>query len=140
LRIAYANEPRKSDPAFWKWHYLENPYTSANDIPLWIVKDGDRVVGQAATILVQLKVQEEIRRAIWILDFILFPEYRGQKLGKRLLLLARQTYPTMFALGINEQSRNVFRSLDWMHMGSVHRYQRPLYPGHALKEIASASL
>jgi GNAT superfamily N-acetyltransferase len=139
LRIAYANEPRKSDPAFWKWHYLENPYTSLNDIPLWIVKDGEQVVGQAATILVELKVQEETRRAIWILDFVLFPEYRGQKIGKRLVMLARETYPTMFALGINEQSRNVFRSLDWVPMGSVHRYQRLLYPGHALKEVASIS-
>jgi GNAT superfamily N-acetyltransferase len=139
LRLAYADEPRKSDPAFWKWHYLENPYTSLNDIPLWIVKDSERVVGQAATILVELKVQEETRRAIWILDFVLFPEYRGQKIGKRLVMLARETYPTMFALGINEQSGNVFRSLDWAPMGSVHRYQRLLYPGHALKEIANAS-
>ena len=137
LRIAYGNEPRKSDPAFWQWHYLENPYTSLNDIPLWIVKDGEQVVGQAATILVELKVQEETRRAIWILDFILFPEYRGQKLGKRLLLLARETYPTMFALGFNEQSGNVLRSLDWVAMRAVHRYQRLLYPGHALKEIAN---
>jgi len=139
LRLAYPNEPRKFDPAFWRWHYLENPYTSLDDIPLWIVKDGDRVVGQAATILVELKVEEETRRAIWILDFMLLPEYRGQKLGKRLMMVARETYPTMFALGINEQSRNVFRSLDWAPLGSVHRYQRLLYPGHALKEIASVS-
>jgi GNAT superfamily N-acetyltransferase len=136
LRVAYANEPRKFDPAFWKWHYLENPYTSSDDIPLWIVKDGERVVGQAATILVELKVAEETRRAVWILDFILLPEYRGQKLGKRLMTLARQTYPTMFALGINDQSRNVFRSLDWAPLGCIHRYQRLLNPGNALKELA----
>jgi len=136
LRVAYANEPRKHDPVWWKWHYLENPYTAPNDVPLWIVKDGERVVGQAATILVELKVNEEIRRGIWILDFILFPEYRGQKLGKRLLLLAREKYPTMFALGFNEMSGNVLRSLDWVAMGSVHRYHRLLYPGNALKEIA----
>jgi len=140
LRLAYPTDPRKSDPAFWKWHYLENPYTSLDDIPLWIVKDGERVVGQAATIMVELKVLEETRRGIWILDFILFPEYRGQKLGKRLLMLARQTYPTMFALGFNEQSGNVLRSLDWVAMGSVHRYQRLLYPGHALKEISRLPL
>ena len=139
LRVAYANEPRKFDPDFWKWHYLENPYNSVDDVPLWIVKDGERVVGQAATILVELKVNDEIRRGIWILDFILFPEYRGQKLGKRLLLLARGKYQTMFALGFNEMSGNVLRSLDWVAMGSVHRYQRLLYPGNALKEIANVT-
>src|SRR5688500_8090858 len=135
LRIAYANEPRKSDPAFWKWHYLENPYTSLDDIPLWIVKDGERVVGQAATILVELKVDDEIRRAVWILDFILLPEYRGQKLGKRLLQLARQTYPTMLALGYNEMSGNVLTSLEWVRMGMIDRYQRLLFPGYGLKEV-----
>jgi hypothetical protein len=45
----------------------------------------------------------------------------------------------MFALGINDQSRKVFSSLDWAPLGSIHRYQRLLYPGHALKEIASVS-
>jgi GNAT superfamily N-acetyltransferase len=137
LRHAYADDPRKSDTAFWKWHYLENPYTSLDNVPLWIVKDGDRVVGQAATILVKLKVGEETRQGIWILDFILLPEYRGQKLGKRLLLLARETYPTMMALGFNDQSGNVLRSLDWVPMGAINRYQKLLFPGYGLKEIAA---
>lgn len=139
LRQAYADDLRKSDPAFWKWHYLENPYTSLDDVPLWIVKDGDRVVGQAATILVETKVHEEIRRAVWILDFILAPEYRGQKLGKRLLLLARETYPTMLALGYNELSGNVLRSLDWVEMGAINRYQKLLFPGYGLRETAAVA-
>ncbi|MEK6280047.1 MAG: GNAT family N-acetyltransferase [Acidobacteriota bacterium] len=137
LREAYADDPRKSDPAFWKWHYLENPYTASDNVPLWIVKDGDRVVGQAATILVEIKVLDEVRRAVWILDFILAPEYRGQKLGKRLLLLARETYPTMLALGYNDQSGNVLRSLEWVEMGSINRYQKLLFPGYGLRETAA---
>ncbi|HKO97263.1 MAG TPA: GNAT family N-acetyltransferase [Pyrinomonadaceae bacterium] len=137
LREAYADDPRKSDPAFWRWHYLENPYTSLDDVPLWIVKDGDRVVGQAATILVEIKVLEEIRRAVWILDFMLAPEYRGQKLGKRLLLLARETYPTMLALGYNQMSGNVLRSLGWIEMGAIDRYQKLLFPGYGLRETAA---
>ncbi|HEV2883228.1 MAG TPA: GNAT family N-acetyltransferase [Pyrinomonadaceae bacterium] len=137
LREAYPDDLRKSDPQFWDWHYLENPYTAADNVPLWIVKDGDRVVGQAATILVELKVEDEIRKGIWILDFVLLPEYRGQKLGKRLLLLARETYPTMLALGYNDQSGNVLRSLDWVTMGSISRYQKLLFPGYDLKSLGA---
>lgn len=137
LREAYLHDPRKSDPEVWKWHYLENPYTALEDIPLWIVKDGERVVGQAATILVELRVDHEVRKAVWILDFILLPEYRGQKLGKRLLQLARQTYPTMLALGYNEMSGNVLTSLEWVRMGMIGRYQRLLFPGYGLKEVAA---
>src|SRR3954470_4363655 len=103
LRLAYADEPIKSDPRFWRWHFLENPYAGPNDVPLWIVRDKDSVVGQMATIPVQLKVGDEERRALWIIDFILLPEYRGRKLGKRLMQVARDTYcRTMIALGYNE--------------------------------------
>lgn len=137
LKQAYPDDPRKSDPLFWQWHYLDNPYTSPDDVPLWIVKDGERVVGQAATILVELKVLEETRKAVWILDFILLPEYRGQKLGKRLLLFAREKYPTMLALGFNDASGNVLRSLQWVPMGSINRYQKLLFPAYGLKQTAA---
>lgn len=136
LRVAYPDEPRKSELDFWKWHYLENPHTALYDIPLWVVKDGERIVGQLATIPVALKVGTEETRAIWILDFIVLPQYRGQGLGKRLVLASRESYPTMITLGINEQSTAVFRSLKWVALGGVHRYHRLLYPGHAFREIA----
>ena len=137
LRVAYANEPRKSDPAFWKWHYLENPHISPDNIPLWIVKSGDRVVGQMATIPGTLKVGNEEKRALWIIDFIILPEHRGQGLGKRLVQAARDTYcETLMELGHNEQSGAVFRSLDWVPLGDIHRYHQLLFPGNAAKEIS----
>lgn len=140
LRIAYPDEPRKSEFDFWKWHYLENPYTALDDIPLWIVKDKDHIVGQLATIPVALKVGERETRAIWILDFIVLPQYRGRGLGKRLVLASRESCPTMITLGINDQSIPVFRSLNWVAIGGVHRYHRLLYPGDAFREIPFNSL
>ena len=136
LGRVYADEPRKSEPDFWRWHFLDNPYTRADDVPLWIVKRGAEVVGQAATILVELQVGGERTRGIWILDFILQAEYRGRGLGKRLLLLAREKYPTMMALGFNEQSGAVLRSLKWEAMGSINRYHKLLFPGDALGELS----
>lgn len=140
LQGAYPDEPRKCDPAYWRWHFLENPYTEPHDVPLWILKDGRRVVGQVATILVELKVGAEVTRAIWILDFIVHQDYRGQGLGKRLMLAAREAYPTQFALGFNEQSEAVLRSLKWAALGGVGRYQRLLFPGNALREVAQYEL
>src|SRR4051812_9364635 len=102
LRVAYADEPIKHNPTFWEWHFLENPSARLDDVPLWVAKDGEGVVGQMATIPVQLKVGDEERRALWIIDFILLAEYRGRKLGKRLMQMARETYcNTMIALGYN---------------------------------------
>jgi GNAT superfamily N-acetyltransferase len=136
LRVAYAVEPRKADPAFWRWQYLENPYTSLDDLPLWIAKDGERVVGQAAAIPVEIKVGEEKRPASWILDFILSAEYRGLGLGKKLLRAAAESCPTLLALGLNDASINTAARVGWKRMENIHRYHRMLFPGGALKETA----
>ncbi|MEO6391094.1 MAG: GNAT family N-acetyltransferase, partial [Pyrinomonadaceae bacterium] len=137
LPQAYPGEALKGDPAFWAWHFLENPYAEPGNIPLWIVKDGETVVGQMATIPVDIKVNENVRRALWIIDFIVLPEYRGQGLGKRLMIPARETYSTtMIVLGYNEQSGPVLRSQGLSDRGFIRRYHKLLYPGDSTKEIA----
>ncbi|MFN2492520.1 MAG: GNAT family N-acetyltransferase [Pyrinomonadaceae bacterium] len=136
LRTAYPGDLRKSEPAYWRWHYLENPFTSTDNVPLWVVKSGTKVVGQLATIPVDLKVGNEITRAIWILDFIVDGNYRGRGLGKRLVLAAGEWCPTMITLGINEQSTAVFRSLKWKGLEGLHRYHKLIFPGYALGEFA----
>jgi GNAT superfamily N-acetyltransferase len=137
LRLAYPEERLKGDEIFWKWHFLENPHASLDNVPLWIVRSGEQVVGQMATIPVKLKVGEEEKRALWIIDFILLPEYRGRKLGKRLMQAARETYcTTMLALGYNKDSEAVLRSHKWVSLGNINRYHIMLFPGNASKEIA----
>lgn len=136
LRIAYPDEPRKSDSDYWKWHFCDAPLAAPDNIPLWVVKSGNEIVGQLATIPVELKVNTVVTRAIWILDFVVRQDYRRQGLGKRLVLAARESYPTMLTLGINEQSTAVFQSLKWKALGGVNRYQRLLFPGNAIRETA----
>ena len=137
LSSAYPGEALKSDPVFWKWHFLENPYASLDSVPLWIVKSGDRVVGQMATIPVTVKVGSQEKRALWIIDFILAAEFRGRGLGKGLMQAARDTYcTTMLALGYNKDSEAVLLSHKWKSMGNINRYHIILFPGHAAREIA----
>lgn len=137
LRIAYPDDSRKSDPAYWHWHYLENPQTETHNVPLWVVTRGAEIVGQVATIPVRLKVGAEETLAIWILDFIVHEDYRGQGLGKRLMGEARKFCPTMIALGINEGSTAVLLKTGWKAMGGVRRYQRLLFPGNDLQRASS---
>ena len=136
LRGAYAGEARKSDAAYWKWHYRENPNTRIDDIPLWVVVCGEEIVGQLATIPVQVKAGGETRPAIWILDFMVREDFRGKGLGKQLVMAAGEKYPTMITLGINEQSAGVFRSMGWVELGWIHRYQKLLYAAHGLAGAA----
>jgi hypothetical protein len=136
LRIAYPGEPLKSDPSFWKWHFLENPYVSLDDIPLWSVRSGDKIVGQLASIPVDLKVGEEVRRALWTVDYTLLPEYRPGGLGISLLQAGWSYSKTLLSLGYNKNSSAVMSFLKWKPLGSINRYQVLLFPGHATREIS----
>lgn len=45
----------------------------------------------------------------------------------------------MITLGINTQSAGVFRSLGWVEMGRIHRYQKILYAGNGLAGAAKVA-
>jgi Acetyltransferase (GNAT) domain len=136
LRLAFPGEPNKSNAAFWKWHFLENPYVAPDNIPLWVVRSEARIVGQVASIPVELKVGNEVRRALWSVDYNLLPEYRPGGIGLPLLQTTWSHCQTLLALGYNENSSTVMHFLKWQPLGSINRYQLLLFPGNATREIS----
>lgn len=137
LRAAYPDDSRRSDPVFWRWQFLENPYTEPDNVPLWVARSGDVVVGQMAAIPVELKVGDEQKRALWIVDYILHPDYRGQKWGKRMLQIPHRTFcKTLMALGYNKNAEKPMLSLNWRLLGNIRRYQLLLFPGNATRELS----
>jgi GNAT superfamily N-acetyltransferase len=135
LRSAYPGDPRRSQPDFWRWHFLDHPHVNMDDVPIWLVKDGQEIAAQLAAIPMKLKIGEERTRAIWIMDVYVHRNYRRRGLARRLWLTAGESYSRMFGLGINEQSKAVVMGLNWIEMGHIHRYHRLLFPGDALKDI-----
>lgn len=137
LSIAYPDDPRQSDLRFWEWHFLENPFVSPDNMPVWIAKDGEQIVGQLAAVPVELKIGGVQTRAIWILDFVVRPDYRRRGLGKRLVLAAEEFCPVRLGIATDEQhSPVILKSLGWAMMGKVPRYNRLLFPGNAIREIS----
>ena len=136
LRVAFPGEPNKSDASFWKWRFFENPYICQDNIPLWVVKAGDKIVGQVASIPVELKVGAEVKRALWLVDYLLLPEYRPGGLAIPLFQVSWSYCKTLLSLGYNENSSAVMRLLRWKPLESINRYQILLFPGHAAKEIS----
>src|SRR5690349_3464487 len=102
LKAVYPDSPRQSDPLFWEWHYLQNPYIDTDNMPIWIAKNGEEIIGQMAGIPVQLKVGEVEHKSIWILDFIVHEHYRGRGLGKKLALAAHEYSPVELTVNTNK--------------------------------------
>lgn len=140
LHRAYGENPRMSDARVWDWHFLENPYVSPDDLPVWIAKSGSSVVGQLAATPVELKVGETREKAIWILDLIVDPLFRRRGIAKRLVLLAEEFCPV--GLGVNttkQRSTEVLESIGWKVVRGIPRYAKLLFPGSAVREISSVA-
>lgn len=136
LKIAFHDNPRMSDEHFWDWHFPESPYVETDNMPIWIAKDGEKIVGQLAAIPVELKVGMEIKKAIWILDLIVLPEYRRHGLGKRITLEAEKF--CSLGLGINtaaQHSTALLEKIGWTMLTKIPRYNKLLFPGEAVREI-----
>ncbi len=135
LRAAYPDDARHGDERFWDWHFLENPH--AEDIPVWVAKSGERIVGQLAAIPVELATGAEQGRAMWILDFVVDENFRRRGIGKRLVAAAQESCPV--GLGVNTDEQHapaLLQGMGWVKVGNIHRYNRLLFPGDALREIA----
>jgi GNAT superfamily N-acetyltransferase len=140
LRGVYPGEKRKADVAYLRWFYEQNPNVEGGCQPIWVLRSNGKIVGQLGTIPVQLKVGAASTKAIWILEFVILPEFRGRGLGKKLVLAAGEKYRTMITLGINEASTRVFTSLGWKPMGRIHRYHKFLFAGSSAKIPGKRSL
>lgn len=137
LREAYRETPRMSDESFWDWHFPENPNVSPDNLPVWLAKSGERITGQLAAIPIELKIGDERKSAMWILDLIVHEDFRRRGIAKRLVLKAEEF--CKIGLGINttkQHSTAVLESLGWKVVRKIPRYSKILHAGNVLREIS----
>jgi len=141
LREVYADNDRQSDEQFWHWHYCESPFAGEDNIPLWIAKHGEEIVGQLGAIPVELNVDGETQRAAWILDLIIRIDFRRHGLAKKLVLAINELYPTM--LGVNTMEQHapaMLQSLGWVIAGKINRYSKLIFPGNAARQVSKVKI
>ncbi|HEY0457963.1 MAG TPA: GNAT family N-acetyltransferase [Pyrinomonadaceae bacterium] len=137
----YGDNPRMSDARFWDWHYREVPKMGMGKPPIWVAKSGERIVAQVATIPVEVNIESERRRAIWIVDMVVDPEFRRRGLAKKLVLAAEEFCPFGLVIGTNEQhSDPLLQSLGYRHVAKIPRFHKLLFPANDVRQIASLNL
>ncbi len=137
LRHAYPDNPRQSDEQFWNWHFPESPYCDPDNLPIWLAKVDDRLAGQLASVPVEFNVAGETVPAIWILDLIVDPDYRRKGIAKNLALAALAFCPNVLGVNTSKQhSTELLAGLGWKIFTKVARYQKILFPGNAVRELA----
>ncbi len=142
LQRAYDDNPRMSDESFWDWHYTQAPYKDAEKLPVWVAKSGEQIVGQVGTIPVEVNVEGIRRKAIWVLDMIVAPEFRRRGLAKKLVNAAHEVCP--FGLVINTEaqvgSTKLLQDAGYKIIVNVPRFHKPLFPANDIREISKFNL
>ncbi len=117
----------------WRWQYLDNPRTSAAGPEIWVAREGDKVLGQYASMPVGLWWDNREIRSSWGMDVFLKPEARGKGIGAALFTKWSDSVDVALGLGLTESSYGLFKKLRYADVGPVPFYQKVLDPGAVLR-------
>lgn len=119
-RAQYKATPR------WTWQFIDNPFArpEADEVPVWIAVDADRVVGQIAVQKGLLQVDGETFEAGWAVDIMLLQSHRGAGLGHRLHEAVVKDVDILMALTMAQASRRMAEREGCVTLARVHQLTR----------------
>ncbi len=110
----------------WDWQYQRNPNNAGRAPRIWIAREGGQVVGQYATMPVQLRVAGQDVCASWGMDVMVAPEKQRQGLGEMLFRTWDENVGASLGLGLSESSYRLFKKMQWPEVGPVPCLVKPL--------------
>ncbi len=110
----------------WDWQYRANPGNPSDAPEIWIAREGETVVGQYATMPVQMLVDQRRVAGSWGMDVMVAPRCQRQGLGEHLFRTWDEHVGASLGLGLSEASYRLFKKLDWPDVGPVPCWVKPL--------------
>ncbi len=119
-RAQYKATPR------WTWQFIDNPFgrRRADEVPVWVAVDGDRVVGQIAVQKALLQVEGKTVEAGWAVDIMILRSHRGAGLGHRLHDAVVGDVDILMALTMADASRRMAQKHRCVTLAEVHQLTR----------------
>ena len=108
--------------------------------PVFVVLEGERVIGHVATLPLRLWDGEEERGAYWLKGLSVLPEYRNGPVGFGVLKEAARQLPWSAGFVVAEPARRLFGALGYTDLGAVPNYVRVLDPAAVLRKVDVARL
>jgi GNAT superfamily N-acetyltransferase len=124
----FGNDLAESSRRRWRWQYLDNPNVGREGPDIWIARDGDRILGQYASMPVRLWWKDRETRASWGMDVFVRKEARGRGVGARLFTTWADHVEVALGLGLTPSSYGLFHKLGYADVGPVPLFQKVLDP------------
>jgi hypothetical protein len=147
-RQVFGKELEEGSRRRWSWQYLQNPTDAGAGPEIWVAREGERLLGQYASMPVRLLWGGREVRASWGMDVFLREEARGRGIGATLFSTWSDSVEVALGLGLTASSYGLFKKLRYQDVGPVAFFQKVLDPvavmarrvGRALARPAGALL
>ena len=125
-RRVFGNDAAEASRLRWQWQYGRNPNNPGREPEIWIAREGKAIVGQYATMPVQVSVKGAQVRGSWGMDVMVAPERQRQGLGELLFRTWDLHVGVALGLGLSESSHRLFQKLRWPDVGPLPCLVKPL--------------
>ena len=125
-RRVFGSDAAESSRLRWEWQYRRNPNNPGGEPEIWIAREGPAIVGQYATMPVQVTVQGREIKGSWGMDVMVAPERQRRGLGEVLFRVWDRNVGASLGLGLSEASYKLFQKLRWPDVGPVPCLIKPL--------------
>ena len=125
-RRVFGHDAAEASRLRWDWQYLRNPNSPRGEPEIWIAREGPAIVGQYATMPVQVMIAGQQVRGSWGMDVMVAPERQRQGLGEVLFRTWDRNVGASLGLGLSESSYRLFNKLRWPDVGPLPCLVKPL--------------
>ena len=125
-RRVFGNDAAEASRLRWEWQYRRNPNNPGGEPEIWIAREGPAIVGQYATMPVQVSLGGREVRGSWGMDVMVAPERQRQGLGEVLFRTWDRNVGASLGLGLSDSSYRLFQKLRWPDVGPVPCFVKPL--------------
>jgi hypothetical protein len=125
-RRVFGNDAAEASRLRWEWQYRHNPNNPAREPEIWIAREGPAIIGQYATMPVQVSLAGRQVQGSWGMDVMVAPERQRQGLGEVLFRMWDRNVGASLGLGLSESSYRLFQKLRWPDLGPLPCLVKPL--------------
>jgi hypothetical protein len=125
-RRVFGNDAANASRLRWQWQYVQNPNTPPGGPQIWLAREGPTIVGQYATMPVQLTLKGLEIPGAWGVDVMVAPERQRQGIGEVLFRTWDQNVGASLGLGLSASSHGLFKKMKWPEAGPVPSLIKPL--------------
>ena len=101
----------------------KNPYAKPEDIVLLVAFSADRCAGYHGLLPGLLQKGQALHKVHWGMAFYVLPEFRGQKIGKRLLQEIKNLKIDFIVTQITEMAEHAYRNNGYKDIGRLTFFQ-----------------